>query len=244
MSDAPATTHDRDARDGAPGATAAIAIAIDGPAGAGKSTVSRMVARRLGLFLLDTGAIYRSLALLSRRAGIAWTDGPRLGELAGRLDVRFEEGAAGQRVIVDGEDVSEAIRTPEISGGASMVSALPEVRAALLELQRSIARSGGCVVEGRDIGTVVLPWAPLKLFVTASVHERARRRHAELLARGQAADLAAVEAEIRERDERDRSRAVAPLRQAEDAILVDTSDLTVDEVVARIEAIARQRLQF
>ena len=217
-------------------------VAIDGPAGAGKSTAARLLAQRLGFFLLDTGAIYRSLALLARREGIDWSDGERLGERAARLVVRFHDGDGEQRVIVDEQDVSQAIRTPEISGGASRVSALPAVRAALLELQRTIARQGGCVVEGRDIGTVVLPWAPLKFFVTASVQERARRRHAELAARGQAADMAQVEAEIRERDHRDETREVAPLRRADDALLVDTSNMTIDQVVAHLEQVARAKL--
>lgn len=226
----------------APGPVTAPAIAIDGPAGAGKSTVSRLLARRLGFFLLDTGAIYRALALLALREGIDVGDDARLGERAARMAVRFEEGEGGQRVIVDGDDVSDAIRTAEISVGASRVSAHPAVRAALLELQRAIARQGGCVVEGRDIGTVVLPWAPLKFFVTASVAERARRRHAELLARGQASDLAVVEEEIRERDRRDETREVAPLRRADDAVLVDTSGLAIDEVLALMERVARERL--
>jgi len=220
-------------------------IAIDGPAGAGKSTVSRLLAHRLGFFLLDTGAIYRSLALRAREEAIDWSDGPRLGERAARLDIRFHDGADGQRVVVDGVDASEAIRTAAISDGASRVSALPEVRAALLDLQRAIAGRGGCVAEGRDIGTVVLPWAPLKFFVTAEVEERARRRHAELLARGQAsAELGTVIAEILERDRRDETRASAPLRRATDAILVDTSRLGIEEVVDLLERAARQRLQL
>ena len=217
-------------------------IAIDGPAGAGKSTVSRLVARRLGFFLLDTGAIYRSLALLAQLEGIDSGDAEALAARAARLAVRFEDGEGGQRVLVDGNDVSDAIRTAEISAGASRVSAHPGVRDALLELQREIARRGGCVVEGRDIGTVVLPWAPLKFFVTASVEERARRRHAELLARGQLADLAEVEIEIRERDRRDETREVAPLKRAADALLVDTSTMAIDEVVSHMEQLARERL--
>lgn len=230
---------------GASGGASPVAIAIDGPAGAGKSTVSRLLARRLGFFLLDTGAIYRAVALLASREGIDWSDGAALGARAARMAVRFQEAegaAGGQRVIIDGDDVSDAIRAPEISVGASRVSAHVQVRDALLGLQRAIARQGGCVVEGRDIGTVVLPWAQLKLFVTASVEERARRRHAELLARGQQADLTVVEEEIRERDRRDETREVAPLRRADDAVLVDTSRLAVDEVVALMERIARERL--
>jgi cytidylate kinase len=213
-------------------------IAIDGPAGAGKSTAARALARRLGFFLLDTGAIYRALALLAARAGVATTDGDALGRLAATLPIRFDE--AG-RVFLDDEDVSEAIRTPEASQGASTVSAHPEVRKVLLGLQRHLAARGRCVVEGRDIGTVVLPWAPLKIFLTASPEVRARRRYDELTERGQTVDYDVTLAELRERDERDSTRATSPLKQAEDAVLLDTSAIGEEEVVARMEALARAR---
>ena len=225
-------------------AVVAPVIAIDGPAGAGKSSASRALARRLGFFLLDTGALYRALALLALEEGIAWDDEGRLAERAASMDISFSEDADEPRVLLAGRDVSGAIRTPEISDGASRVSALPAVRTALLALQQSIARRGRCVVEGRDIGTVVLPWAPLKFFVTASVEERARRRHRELLARGQVVELAEVEAEIRERDRRDETRATAPLRRADDALLVDTSASTLDEVIDRLEREARARFSL
>src|SRR5581483_521642 len=156
-------------------------VAIDGPAGAGKSTVARALAKRLGYFLLDTGAIYRAVALAASRAGVAFSEATRLAEIARRLPLRFDP--AG-RVLLDGEDVSQAIRTPEMSQGASTVSAHVPVRDALLELQRQLASTGGCVVEGRDIGTVVLPWAPVKIFLTASPEVRARRRWEELKAKG------------------------------------------------------------
>lgn len=217
-------------------------IAIDGPAGAGKSTVARALAHRLGLFLLDTGAIYRSLALLARERSIEWTDEGGLAQLAETLPIRFVSTEGAQRVVLDGRDVSDAIRTPQISDGASRVSALPKVRAALLQLQRTIAARGGCVVEGRDIGTVVLPWAPVKFFLTATPEERARRRCAELQERGQAADLASTLAEIQERDFRDQSRDTAPLRAAPDAIVLDTSDLALDEVVTTMERRVKSRL--
>ncbi|HEY7954753.1 MAG TPA: (d)CMP kinase [Polyangia bacterium] len=218
-----------------------IVIAIDGPAGAGKSTVARALASRLGFFLLDTGAIYRAVALAAERAGVPFTDGAGLGELAARLQIRFDpEG----RVWLGDEDVSAAIRTPEMSQGASTVSAHPEVRDALLELQRRLARSGGCVVEGRDIGTVVLPWAPVKVFLTASLQVRAQRRYDELKGRGAEVDFDATLRELAERDHRDSTRQAAPLRQAPDAVPVDTSGLTQPEVVDRLEALARAAISL
>src|SRR5260370_5149635 len=213
-------------------------IAIDGPAGAGKSTVARALARRLGFFLLDTGAIYRTLALEATREGIDFSDGERLGRLAAELPIRFAEDG---RVFLGDEDVSTAIRTPEMSQGASTVSAHPAVRHVLLDLQRKLAARGRCVVEGRDIGTVVLPWAPLKIFLTASPAVRAQRRYEELAARGQHVELASTLAELRERDERDTNRATSPLRQAEDAVLMDTSTLSEPDVVDRMEALAHTR---
>jgi cytidylate kinase len=220
-------------------AVVAAVVAIDGPAGAGKSTVARALARRLGFFLLDTGAIYRAVALSAVRVSVPFSDGARLGGLARALPLRFD--AAG-RVWLAGEDVSQAIRTPEISQGASAVSAHPEVRDALLELQRSLARKGECVVEGRDIGTVVLPWAPVKIFLTASPEVRAKRRYDELQAKGLEVDFEATLKELKERDHRDSTRAVAPLKQAEDAVAVDTSNLSQEEVIIRLESIARTRL--
>jgi cytidylate kinase len=214
-------------------------IAIDGPAGAGKSTVARRLAERLGFFLLDTGAIYRAVALSASRAAVAFSDRPRLATLARGLPIRFDE--AG-RVWLGDEDVSKAIRTPEMSQGASTVSAHPEVRAALLELQRSLASRGKCVVEGRDIGTVVLPWAPVKIFLTASDEVRAKRRYDELVQKGSTVDFASTLAELRERDHRDTTRATAPLKQAEDAVLVDTSELDLDAVVRTLEELSRRLL--
>jgi cytidylate kinase len=213
-------------------------IAIDGPAGAGKSTAARALARRLGFFLLDTGAIYRTVALAASRRSIAFSDADALGRIAAALPIRFDE--AG-RVFLGDEDVSTAIRTPEMSQGASTVSAHPPVREALLGLQRKLAARGRCVVEGRDIGTVVLPWAPLKIFLTASPEVRARRRYDELCAKGEIVDLQNTLREILTRDERDSSRATAPLKQANDAVLLDTSALDEDAVVDRMEALARAR---
>ncbi|HXU71503.1 MAG TPA: (d)CMP kinase [Polyangia bacterium] len=213
-------------------------IAIDGPAGAGKSTAARALARRLGFFLLDTGAIYRTVALAASRHGVAFSDGDKLGAIAEGLAIRFDEEG---RVFLGDEDVSKAIRTPEMSQGASTVSAHPPVRQALLGLQRKLAARGRCVVEGRDIGTVVLPWAPLKIFLTASPAVRAQRRYDELVTKGQTVDLAATLQEILIRDERDSNRATAPLKQAEDAVLLDTSELAEASVVDRMEALARAR---
>lgn len=216
-------------------------IAIDGPAGAGKSTVARALAQRLGFFLLDTGAIYRCVAFQATRRGIPLDDPAALGALARDLDLRFDESA---RVFLAGEDVSQAIRTPEMSQGASTVSAHPPVRDALLELQRRIASAGRCVVEGRDIGTVVLPDAPLKIFLTASAEVRARRRFAELQARGVPATFADTLRELEDRDLRDSTREVAPLKQADDALVVDTSDMAQEAVVDRLEALARSKLSL
>ncbi|MFH0900221.1 MAG: (d)CMP kinase [Pseudomonadota bacterium] len=218
-------------------------ITIDGPAGAGKSTVAKAVARRLGYRLLDTGAIYRALALAARRQGTAWNDGEALARLAAKLEVTLAGNEAGRpTVLLAGDDVTEAIRTPEISQGASLVSAFPAVREALLALQRQLAGQGGLVAEGRDMGTVVFPRAEIKLFLTARAEVRARRRYEEQRAGGSVVVEETVRREMEERDERDRSRAVAPLRAAPDAVLVDTSEKTVEEVVDDVERIARARL--
>jgi cytidylate kinase len=211
-------------------------VVIDGPAGAGKSTVARRLAVRLGVPLLDTGAIYRTLALVASERGVAWDDEPGLVALAHAFPIEFgevpDDASSAQPVRHAGVDVTSRIRTPEIGQGASKVSSLPGVRAALLDIQRALGRRG-CVAEGRDMGTVVFPDAPFKFFLTADLSSRARRRQAELAARGlEVPPLAEVERDIAERDARDSSRQAAPLRQAEDAELVDTSDMDVDEVVA------------
>ncbi len=216
-----------------------LLIVIDGPAGAGKSTVARRVARHFGLPVLDTGAIYRTLALAARERGIAWSDEPGLVALAADLPIRFEAGGddGRPRVFFAGREVTPEIRTPEISDGSSQVSAHPTVRERLLAIQRRLGAEG-CVAEGRDLGTVVFPDAPHKFFLTASDAVRAARRHAELAG----ADLGEVHRELVRRDERDRSRAAAPLARAEDAVLLDSSDLTLDEVVrAVIEAVEGRR---
>ena len=218
-----------------------VIVAIDGPAGAGKSTVTRRVAAALGYFVLDTGALYRCVALAAQRAGVSLDDDEKAAHLATRLAERqaikfIADAERGQRVLLDAEDVTLAIRTQAISQAASRVSALPGVRAALLELQRNIGNHGGTVVEGRDIGSVVFPQAEAKFFLTATAEERARRRHAELVERGSLADYEAILREVQERDARDMHRAVAPLVQAQDARLVDSSSMSIEEVVATIVA--------
>ena len=218
-----------------------LIVAIDGPAGAGKSTAARLLAARLGYALLDTGAIYRTMALRARQRGISWDDGRGVASLADGLDLTFQMEGNVNRVLADGEDLTAAIRTPEISDGASRVSALPEVRAALLGLQRRIGAAGGVVVEGRDIGTVVFPDAEAKFFLTATADERARRRVAELQAGGRPADLAQTKAEILARDQRDSSRAAAPLRRADDAVEIDSSALDASQVVDEMARIVRSR---
>jgi cytidylate kinase len=211
-------------------------VAIDGPAGAGKSTASRRVAARLGFALVDTGAIYRTVALAATRRGIDLDDDARLAALLPALEIRFAPPAAGagQRVLLGDEDVSSEIRTPPMSLGASKVSGRPVVRAGLLELQRRLAlapENAGAVLEGRDIGTVVFPDAEAKFFLTASPEERARRRHAELAARGDPQSYEEVLADQLRRDRDDSERAVAPLRPAADARVLDTSGVPLDAVV-------------
>jgi cytidylate kinase len=219
-------------------------VAIDGPAGAGKSTVTSKVALSLGYLLVDTGALYRAVALAALRTSLSFDDVDGVGTLAEALvardAVKLEGGDAGTvRVLLDGEDVSQAIRTQALGQGASKVSAQPRVRAALLELQRAAGRQGGVVLEGRDIGTVVFPDAEVKLFLTASVDERARRRFEQLQASGQSAVLSDVKSDVVERDRRDSSRPIAPLVQAADATVIDSSALGIEDVVSLIVAQVR-----
>lgn len=211
-----------------------LVVAIDGPAGAGKSTVARHVARALGCILLDTGAIYRIVALMSKRAGIDWHDQQALAELASSLQINFDLDGDLNRVFVNGEDTTELIRTPEISMGASRVSALPEVRRALLSLQRRFAESGPLVAEGRDMGTVVFPQAAVKVFLVADPLVRARRRRQELMGANRTISLQQVLREQNERDAADSGRAASPLKPASDARTIDTSGLTIDQVVGQI----------
>lgn len=216
-------------------------VTIDGPAGAGKSTVARRLAAHLGYAFLDSGAIYRAVALASRRRGVDWGDEPAVAKVAAGLEVRFLPDAGMNRVLVDGEDVTQAIRTPEISDGASRVSAHPSVRAVLLDVQRRLGATGRVVAEGRDMGTVVFPDAGAKFFLTASPGERARRRALELTAAGRPADPAEVLRDMQARDQRDSTRAAAPLRKSDDAVEIDSSTLTADQVVENMAAEVRAR---
>lgn len=221
-----------------------LTVAIDGPAGAGKTTVSRRVAETLGYAYVDTGAMYRAVAWRALRDGIDPGDERAVTDLAERLSFDFRVGEDGQsRLFVDGEDVSAAVRQPEVTRLSSPVSAIPGVRRTLVARQRAMGAAGGVVMEGRDIGTVVFPDADVKVFLTASDEERARRRTEELRARGEPAAFDEVLAGIRERDHRDSSRADSPLRQADDAVLLVTDGLSIDEVVARIVDLCRARTE-
>ncbi|HMJ54840.1 MAG TPA: (d)CMP kinase [Polyangiaceae bacterium] len=211
-------------------------VAIDGPAGAGKSTVARRLADRLGFTLVDTGALYRAVALAARRAGVAWDDEANVVDVARRVEASrllelVPDAEKGVRVMLEGQDVSDAIRTADMGMGASRVSAMGGVRAALLDLQRQAGEMGGVVLEGRDIGTVVFPDAEVKFFLTASPEVRAKRRYEELVERGQNVHYAATLADVKARDENDMNRPIAPLRRADDAVLVDSSDRAVDDIV-------------
>ena len=219
-------------------------VAIDGPAGAGKSSVSKLLARRLGFTFVDTGAIYRAVALSARRQGIGYEQDEALAGLLGRIQIGFQGAGDENRVLLDGEDVSAAIRTPEISLGASAVSARKVVREGLLQLQRRLALAApvGAVLEGRDIGTVVFPDADLKFFLLAKPEVRARRRYEELFQKGTESSLDEVLADQTKRDHDDASRAIAPLKPAEDAVQVDSSELPLSEVVRSLERVIRQRM--
>lgn len=211
-------------------------ITIDGPSGSGKGTVAALLAGKLGWNFLDSGALYRLLAFAARNHGVDLTNEEALKVLAEHLDVQF--GAArdghGMIIILEGEEVTESIRNEQVGAGASQVAALPVVRTALLQRQKAFREAPGLVADGRDMGTVVFPDAPLKIFLTASAEERARRRHLQLKARGDDVNLASLLEEIRERDERDTQRAVAPLKPADDAVQLDSTTLSIDEVLQKI----------
>jgi CMP/dCMP kinase len=216
-------------------------ITIDGPSGSGKGTVSRSVARALGFSLLDSGALYRLVALAGHKAGIGLNDAASLGRLAERFNIRFGSTESGEEAVwLDEQEVTRAIRTEQAGNDASKVAALVPVRAALLERQRGFAVPPGLVADGRDMGTVVFPQARAKIFLTASAEERALRRYKQLKEKGVAANLAALSLEIAERDQRDTSRASSPLVASADATMLDTTGMSVEDVVERVLRIARE----
>lgn len=217
-------------------------IAIDGPAGAGKSTAAKEAARQLGFIYVDTGAMYRTIALYFMRNGVDAGSGEDVKTaLDGiKIDIEYKDGI--QRMLLNGEDVSDIIRTEEVSSRASVVAAIPVVREKLLDLQRDLAKQNDVIMDGRDIGTNILPHAQLKIYLTASVDERARRRYLELTSAGQDCSLDEIKQEIAGRDYRDMHRETAPLRQAEDAVLLDTSYMNLDQVCGKIVGLARERL--
>lgn len=219
-----------------------IVIAVDGPGGAGKGELTKRLARSLGYELLDSGAIYRVLAYAARKAGLALFDEDSLVQEALVVNLAFEPQEDGVHVILNGEDVSLAIRTEEAGANASKVAVLPGVRQALLARQRDFRQAPGLVADGRDMGTVVFPDAQVKIFLDASCEVRAKRRVLQLERSGKKADYAAILQEITERDERDRNRAVAPLKPADDAVIIDSSDMTIDEVFNKAMDIVREKL--
>jgi CMP/dCMP kinase len=218
-----------------------LIIAIDGPSGAGKSTLAKRLARELGFIYLDTGAMYRALALKVLRQGVDLADDARLAWLVESTAIDLQENNGTLEVLLDGINVADEIRTPEVSQSASKVSALKIVRARMLDLQRGMGQRGSVVAEGRDIGTVVFPNAEIKIFLDASAEERARRRCAELRAAGRPADLSETLREMEERDKRDSERDLAPLRMADDALRIDSSNASADSVAAKVLAKVRNR---
>ncbi len=218
-----------------------LQVAIDGPASSGKSTVAKIIAKRFGYVYCDTGAMYRSVTWAALENGIDVSDTKQVIDLARRIKITFEPGQPDQRVFVDGHEVTKDIRTEKIAANVSAVAAIPEVRAQMVEQQRQIAQAGGIVMDGRDIGTTVLPGAQVKVFLVASAHERARRRYEENLQKGLATQsLDELEAAIKLRDQKDSTRKVSPLTQAKDAILIDTTSLTIDQVVDEISALIKK----
>ena len=218
-----------------------INIAIDGPSGAGKSTSARAAAKELGFIYVDTGALYRAVGVAALKQGVATSDPKAVADLLPGLTITLRFEAGEQKVYLNGEDVSKTIRLPEASMAASDVSAVPAVRAFLFDLQKTLARENNCIMDGRDIGTVVLPDAFLKVFMTASAEVRAQRRFNELKAKGEDPDFETLKAEIIERDWRDSHREIAPLKQADDAFLLDTSDMSIDMVAGYVMGLYDER---
>lgn len=225
-------------------------ITVDGPSGSGKGTISQLLARRLGFHYLDSGALYRLLGLAARRHGVALNDDESLAVLAAHLDVAFEAGNTVEpgiggdfqsRIRLEGEDVSDEIRTETAGADASVVAALAEVRKALLQRQRAFVRAPGLVADGRDMGTVVFPGAEVKIYLDASPEKRAQRRYKQLIAKGESVTLAALVEQVRERDERDLNRAVSPLVPADDAAVIDSSDMTIKQVLDAVVSVIAEK---
>ena len=217
-------------------------IAIDGPAGAGKSTVAKKVAKELSFVYVDTGAMYRAMALYLLRKGVNREDPDEIGEACQNAELSIEYQNGEQIVLLDGENVNAHLRTEEVSAMASVSSAVPRVREKLLDLQRKLARTMSVVMDGRDIGTTILPDADVKIYLTASSLTRARRRYLEYQEKGEPCDLAEIQKTIEERDQRDMTREISPLCQAEDAVLVDSSELTIDETVEKILSVYHSKV--
>lgn len=216
-------------------------IAIDGPAGAGKSTIAKEIAKQLGFIYVDTGAMYRAMALYLLRGGIPADDSEKISAASQKADITIAYKDGLQQVLLDGENVTAYLRTEEVGNMASVSSANPDVRKKLVELQQELASRENVVMDGRDIGTCVLPDANVKIYLTASTACRAKRRYDELTAKGEMCDLAVIEADIAKRDHQDMTREHSPLRQAEDAVLLDSSDLTIQEVVEKILALVKMQ---
>ena len=214
-------------------------IAIDGPAGAGKSTIAKLAAKELGFIYIDTGAMYRTIALYLLREHVDCEDEQALSDALRSIEVEISYTDGVQQLILNGENVTDLIRTEEVSQMASVSSAKPQVRQKLLQLQRTAAEKYDVIMDGRDIGTVILPDAQLKIYLTASIEERARRRYMEMQEKGIECDLHEIESDIAERDERDMNREVSPLKQAEDAVLIDSSHMTITDVCEKICELAR-----
>ena len=217
-----------------------IVVAIDGPAGAGKSTIAKLAAERLGYAYIDTGAMYRSVAWKFLQTGKEFAE-PFISELSRTMVIEFRPEAKVNRVFVDGTEVTSAIRTPEVTGIVSKVAAIGPVREAMVDQQRRMGEAGGVLMDGRDIGTVVFPRAELKVFLTATVEERATRRYKEMVAKGEQVDFEQLKKDIALRDKQDSERAISPLKQAEDAVYLDTSAMTIEEVVAKILELVEER---
>jgi len=221
-----------------------LIVAIDGPSGAGKSTIARLLAQRLGYLQIDTGAMYRAVACLMSNAGIDLADDRAVEGFCAQVHVLLDASGGSLRVVANGQDVTDQIRTPEISRMTSLVAALKPVRDALMQSQREMGRNGGVVLEGRDIGTVVFPDADVKFFLSASPEERGRRRYVELAAKGEMVTLEETIAAVERRDNQDSQRDLAPLRQADDAILIDSSHIGIEDVVDLMELSVRKQLEL